>query len=79
MKFLKNPLEIVVRFPLFFLLISLAHFPASSLYARVILVPADSTTIQGEINGAVNGDTVMVSPGTYTENIDFGPTSICKR
>jgi hypothetical protein len=34
-------------------------------------VPGDSTTIQGGINGAVNGDTVMVSPGTYYERINF--------
>jgi hypothetical protein len=37
----------------------------------MIHVPTDSTTIQTGINGAVNGDTVMVHPGTYVENIDF--------
>jgi parallel beta-helix repeat protein len=40
--------------------------------AKIIHVPADSSTIQGGINGAVNGDTVMVSPGTYYHyEIDF--------
>jgi predicted outer membrane repeat protein len=44
----------------------------SPLYATIIHVPGDSTTIQGGINGAVDGDTVMVAPGTYHENnIDF--------
>jgi hypothetical protein len=36
-----------------------------------IHVPADQPTIQAAINAASNGDTVMVSPGTYNENIDF--------
>jgi hypothetical protein len=44
----------------------------TSLFALTIHVPADSSTIQGGINGAVNGDTVLVAPGTYYEhNIDF--------
>jgi parallel beta-helix repeat protein len=45
---------------------------ARVLQAEIIHVPDDSTTIQGGINGAVNGDTVMVHPGTYYEHdIDF--------
>jgi parallel beta-helix repeat protein len=39
--------------------------------ANVIHVPADQPTIQAAINAASNGDTVLVSPGTYIENIDF--------
>ncbi len=27
--------------------------------------------VQSGINAAVNGDTVLVAPGTYNENIDF--------
>jgi hypothetical protein len=37
----------------------------------MIHIPTDSTTIQAGINAAVDGDTVMVHPGTYVENIDF--------
>jgi hypothetical protein len=39
--------------------------------AATIRVPADAPTIQQAINASVNGDTVLVSPGTYFERIDF--------
>lgn len=49
----------------------LLTFVSSSLQATTIHVPTDSMTIQAGINGAVDGDTVMVHPGTYVENIDL--------
>ncbi len=51
-----------------FILVSLET--ANSL-ADTIIVPDDYPTIQDAIDHAQSGDTVLVSPGTYVENIDF--------
>ena len=43
-----------------------------SAHGATIRVPADHATIQGAIEAAVDGDQVMISPGTYVEwEIDF--------
>ena len=43
----------------------------NSAFSKTINVPADKTTIQAGINAAMDGDTVLVQPGTYVENINF--------
>jgi Right handed beta helix region len=48
----------------------------TAVSARIIKVPADYSTIQAAIAGAVNGDTVVVYPGTYYENINFNGKNI---
>jgi len=48
-------------------------FFAAVLQGATIYVPDDFPTIQGaiEADATSNGDTIMVKPGTYAENIDF--------
>jgi len=47
-----------------------------NLNATIINVPSDIDSIQGGINLAVDGDTVLVQPGTYYENINFNGKNI---
>lgn len=44
---------------------------AIEAHATVRNVPATYSTIQAAIEASVNGDTVLVAPGTYSENIVF--------
>ena len=56
------------RAAMFFLLLCLLAAPASAI---IIRVPADQPTIQQAIDVANNGDLILVSPGTYSEHIDY--------
>lgn len=49
----------------------LQHIAPILLTTFVLMVPSEYPTIQSAIVAATVGDTVLVAPGTYTENINF--------
>ncbi|MCK4653512.1 MAG: right-handed parallel beta-helix repeat-containing protein [Candidatus Cloacimonetes bacterium] len=53
------------------LLLILFFVLSTLLFSSVINIPADQPTIQAGINVAVVGDTVLVQPGIYIENINY--------
>jgi parallel beta-helix repeat protein len=56
-----------------FTLVGLTYLPVS---ATIINIPDDYPTIQQGIDASTDGDTVLVQPGTYVENIDFDGNNI---
>jgi hypothetical protein len=51
-------------------------FVCQNSFSTVIKVPDDYPTIQSAINAAIDGDTVLVAPNRYYENINFNGRNI---
>ncbi|MFB6343452.1 T9SS type A sorting domain-containing protein [Saccharicrinis sp. FJH62] len=60
----------------YYTIFSCIIFLCTFSYGTVINVPADSSTIQAAINGANEGDTILVAEGTYYENINYNGKAI---
>jgi len=60
------------------ILVAFVLFSATAV-SNIIYVPDDYSTIQGAIDASVNGDALIVRPGTYLENIDFTGKAITVR
>ncbi len=73
-RFNPSPIRILV-------LLCLFHLPLFSFlsYAAVITIPGDYASIQTAINASTNGDEIIVSSGTYVENINFCGKNITLR
>ena len=50
-----------------------------SAHGTIKGVPGQYLTILAAINASSNGDTILVEPGTYTENINFRGKNIVLR
>ena len=44
---------------------------------KVLLVPQQFPAIQSAVDAAVNGDTILISPGDYCESVDMQYKNIC--
>src|SRR5262245_45240779 len=53
--------------------------PSLICVAATFNVPADVPTMAGALSVASSGDTILVSPGTYTQNLNFGGKAIALR
>ena len=61
----------LVRVAVLLLGMGAGTYAQSTLYVDALGAPGTYPTIQGAIDAAVSGDTILVAPGLYLETIDF--------
>jgi serine protease len=62
-----------------FLLLFILVLVPSAAESATLNVPQDYSTIALALSAALSGDTVLVGPGTYTQNLNFNGKSIALR
>lgn len=68
--------RIFLRVNIVILIVGVLFLYSSTAFGITINVPADYATIQAAIVATKDGDTVLVHPGTYIENINFNGKNI---
>ncbi len=58
------------------IIVLLSSILYTSAFATIINIPTDYPTIQLGIDASADGDTVLVQPGTYVENVNFNGHNI---
>jgi hypothetical protein len=59
--------------------VGLFFLPCSASFAAVLTVPGSYSTIQEAIDAAAEGDEIVVSPGTYAEQVRFEGKNVILR
>ena len=65
-----------MRKSLFVIFVAAHLIGSGAALGATILVPADQPTIQAAVDAAAIEDLILVSPGTYVENVDFLQKSV---
>ena len=58
--------------------LAVLFFLFNSIFATTIYIPIDFPTIQDGINESTDGDTIIVNPGTYYENLVLNKEVVLK-
>jgi hypothetical protein len=74
--FLQLPTPVLFRIARFFATAAMLLSVDTANSQSTIQIPANFPTVQSAINASSNGDTVLVTPGTYVENINFNGKAI---
>jgi hypothetical protein len=73
---MKSVRHFFLRVTCFLGVLTILGWSSSTVSAAVLQVPADFSSIQAAMDAAADLDTVLVAPGSYVGEIDFGSKSV---